>query len=290
MVNDGNGIETRMHGDIEEHKHLIGGEDYWHPANRIHKVEESGKVIELPVGHILEGGRVVEKQMTEGPVVRQYRYETETMFMASLPGIYKDANHENSNEHGLQVRKFDWAAWDDGCYSRGICQGYASIPTKDKKCTVCGRVHTGGSQRLELINTHCVYCNNSLEEIDATELHHRDIAPELAGIAEKYWQCPHCRQLQEPIQRAQGARLESYWIRTRGNRVVLWLETASQWYVLVTYGTIQSVAKGNYPGVAYAVGNCLPMQLPDEIAVTLARRFWYKITKGHWSNRKEEEN
>ena len=32
-------IEERMHGDVMEHKHA--GYDYWHPASRIHKKEES---------------------------------------------------------------------------------------------------------------------------------------------------------------------------------------------------------------------------------------------------------
>ncbi len=33
------GVEERMHGDVKEHKHA--GYDYWHPASRIHKKEES---------------------------------------------------------------------------------------------------------------------------------------------------------------------------------------------------------------------------------------------------------
>ncbi len=32
-------IEERMHGDVMEHKHA--GYDYWHPASRVHKKEES---------------------------------------------------------------------------------------------------------------------------------------------------------------------------------------------------------------------------------------------------------
>ncbi len=32
-------IEERMHGDVVEHKHV--GYDYWHPASRVHKKEES---------------------------------------------------------------------------------------------------------------------------------------------------------------------------------------------------------------------------------------------------------
>ncbi len=33
------GVEERMHGDVKEHKHP--GYDYWHPASRTHKKEES---------------------------------------------------------------------------------------------------------------------------------------------------------------------------------------------------------------------------------------------------------
>ncbi len=36
---EGVNIEERMHGDVQEHKHE--GYDYWHPASRIHKKEES---------------------------------------------------------------------------------------------------------------------------------------------------------------------------------------------------------------------------------------------------------
>ncbi len=32
-------IEERTHGDVVEHKHA--GYDYWHPASRVHKKEES---------------------------------------------------------------------------------------------------------------------------------------------------------------------------------------------------------------------------------------------------------
>ncbi len=37
-VLEGN-IEERMHGDVKEHKHT--GYEYWHPASRMHKTEES---------------------------------------------------------------------------------------------------------------------------------------------------------------------------------------------------------------------------------------------------------
>lgn len=55
----GNGTEERMHGDVLEHKHMQGGYDYWHPANRVHKSDEPGEKVELPVGHVLEGNSVV---------------------------------------------------------------------------------------------------------------------------------------------------------------------------------------------------------------------------------------
>lgn len=35
------GVEERMHGDVLEHKHLEY--DYWHPASRVHKFDESVK-------------------------------------------------------------------------------------------------------------------------------------------------------------------------------------------------------------------------------------------------------
>lgn len=173
---------------------------------------------------------------------------------------------------GLQVRPFDWKSWDAGCHAKGICQGYQSI----------------------LVQIYVPQNGSDPEPGKGVQqqLHHRTVAPDLQGIAEQYWQCPHCRQLQKPIQWAQGARLETYYVEVRGNRTLVWVEVSSgQWFVLVigTPGTLQGVAMGIYRGTVYAVGNKPPLQLPDEIAVILARRMWHRLTKGYWSDRKEEE-
>jgi hypothetical protein len=122
------------------------------------------------------------------------------------------------------------------------------------------------------------------------ELHHRDVAQDLIGLAEAYWQCPHCRQLQKLIQWVQGARLEDYDVHVRGDRTVIMVRVSSgQLFVLVTHGTLQGVAMGTVKGTVYAVGNTPPLQLPDETAVILARRMWYRLTKGFWSDKKQEE-
>lgn len=193
---------------------------------------------------------------------------------------------------GLQAHPFDWKAWDAGCHAKGICQGYTSVQRRDKRCLACHLTHTSGNQYPEqAIDTHCVKCKTELEEYVYPELHHR--TPEIQGIANQYWQCPHCKQLQKLVQWAEGARLETYYIAQRGHRTILWLKVSSeQWFVLVTkaYCSIQAVANssGGY-GTAYAVGNYPPQQMPDEIAVTLARRFWHKITRGYWSDIPTEE-
>lgn len=243
-------MEERQHGDILEHHHE--NYDYWHPVIRVHNMEE-GEIVSLPEGHIL------------APVVPE----------------------ETPKPRGLQVQPFDWASWDAGCHAEGICQGYHSIQRHDKKCPTCHRIHTSGNQYpVQVIDTLCIACKTELEEYVYPELHHRAPAPEMQGIAEAYWQCPHCRPLQKLVQLAEGARLETYDIETRGNKVVFWLKVSSgQWYVVVTYGTIQRVASlDGLIGTAYAVGNYPPQQMPDEIAVCLARRFWHKMTKGHWSS------
>lgn len=173
---------------------------------------------------------------------------------------------ENPEPRGLQVKPFDWASWDAGCHAKGICQGYQSVLVKNEDTSDVERLHRDFGEH--------------------GELHHRGVSPELQGIAEAYWQCPHCRPLQKLIQWAEGARLETYNVEMRGNKVVLWLKVSSgQWYVLVTYGTIQRVASLDcLVGTAYAVGNYPPQQMPNEIAVTLARRFWHRMTKGYWSD------
>lgn len=227
--------QERQHGEIVEHIH--DGYEYWHPITRIHK---ESNLNNLPADHVV------------APVIL-YSEELET-------------------PRGLQVKPFDWKAWDANCHAKGICQGYHSIPVQ-------------------------VYVPQDGTEPEigiglGQQLHHRAVAPELQGIAEQYWQCPHCKQLQKPIQWAQGARLETYYIARRGNRTVLWLQVSSgQWFVLIAARSIQIVA-GNecgLQGTAYAVWeNRAPLQLPEEIAIALARRFWHKITKGYWSDAPKE--
>jgi len=222
--------------------------EYWHPITRMHKESELNN---LPADHVL------------APVV-QYSGQEET-------------------PRGLQVKPFDWKAWDAGCHAKGICQGYTSVAIKNNEYTPQSEIES-----LEIQNE--AYRLIWAPEITHTELHHRSVAPHLKGIAEMYWQCPHCSPLQKLIQWAQGARLETYNVETRGNKVVLWLKVSSgQWYVLITEGTIQRVAWLNcLVGTAYAVGNYPPQQMPDEIAVALARRFWHRITKRYWSDTPKE--
>lgn len=193
------------------------------------------------------------------PITRVHKQEK----LNNLPADHVLApvvSEAQETPRGLQVQPFDWKTWDAGCHAKGICQGYTSIQLEE-----------------------CVY----------PELHHRSVAPELRGIAEPYWQCPHCKQLQKPIQWAAGARLEKYSIARRGHRTILWLQVkGGQWFVLVTkaYRSIQAVASSEGDcGTAYAVGNHPPQQMPDEIAVTLARRFWHRMTKGYWSDTPKEE-
>jgi len=259
--------QERQHGDTTEHMH--DEYDYWHPKTRMHKQEE----LNLPADHIL------------APVV-QYSETQET-------------------PRGLQVQPFDWKAWDAGCHAKGICQGYHPVlveinsdPAPSHSWDKYGReIHPVPEPGKEV----------------QQQLHHRPGDPELMGIAEAYWQCPHCRKLQKPIQWAQGARLETYHIeQRRRGQTILWLKVSSgQWFVLVlnTRITVQRLASepiicnsyqtdnglhtyqgGNIAlGTAYAVGNYPPQQMPDEIAVILARRFWHRITKGYWSDRPTED-
>jgi hypothetical protein len=236
-------IEERQRGDVLEHHH--DNYDYWHPVTRVHKMED-GETVPLPDGHIL------------APV---------------MPDV-----EEKPAPRGLQVKPFDWVAWDAGCHAKGICQGYHSIPVQ-------------------------VYVPQDGSDPEpgkgvVQQLHHRSVAPDLQGIAKQYWQCPHCKQLQKPIQWAQDARLETYHIATRGHRTILWLKVSSgAWFVLVikAYGSVQAVASGSDCGTAYYCGipgiteGKKPQQMPDEIAVALARRFWHKITRGYWSDTPKED-
>lgn len=247
-------MEERNHpeGGLE-HRHA--GYDYWHQATRMHKIE-GGEEVVLPDGHIL------------APVVP---------YVAESP-----------EPRGLQVRPFDWAAWDADCEAKGICQGYTSIPIL--------------SEELEFrtpfaLLEHDVLLPHYTPQYPVTELHHRDVSPDLAGLAESYWQCPHCRQIQKPIQWLQGARLETYWVEVRGNRTVIWVKVSiGAWFVLVikAYGTLQGVAMGVCQGTVYFCGipgetEAPPIQLPDECSTILARRMWYRLTKGYWSGKKKEE-
>jgi len=263
--------QERQHGDITEHLH--DGYEYWHPITRIHK---ESNLNDLPADHVL------------APVI-QYSEAQET-------------------PRGLQVQSFDWKTWDAGCHAKGICQGYHSIPQNIEEEVVemdKYNTHKDGSP-IGIIVGHRTVLNEPFG------LHHRSVAPDLQGIAEQYWQCPHCRKLQKPIQWAQRARLETYHIeQRRRGQTILWLKISSgQWFVLVlnTRITVQRLASepiicssyqtdnglhtyqgGNIAlGTAYAVGNYPPQQMPDEIAVTLARRFWHRITKGYWSDRPTE--
>lgn len=266
--------EERMHGDVKEHRHE--GYEYWHPVDRKHiKCEEIG----LP-GYASEQEALDKLAASIANIVP--------------PSKGEEAVPQEAERIYLDVKPFDWAKWDDLCESKDICQGYTSISVRKWRCMQCGRITTEQENQSHLDGSPirilgCACGDHCLTEIQERELHHRGVTPGMEGIANAYWQCPHCRKLQQPIQRAQGARLESYWIEIRGSRVVLWLKTANQWFVLVTHGTIQSVANGYSEGAAYAVGKYPPVQLPDEVATILARRFWYKLTKGFWSTKRKEE-
>ena len=252
-------IEERQHGDILEHRHE--GYDYWHPVTRVHCQDPSvGTPVQLPEGHIL--ARVVP-----------YSGEPE-------------------QPRGLQVQPFDWATWDEGCEAKGMCQGYHSVqPTKTiqgdcpEGCSEpqCGRYIYADLFELWSEGETGELCTNLHTVTGNTELHHRNVSPDLVGLAEAYWQCPHCRQLQKPIQWIQGARLETYNLEVRSNRTLIWVKVSSgQWFLLITHGTLQGVAMGRYDGTVYVVGNHTPLQLPDECAIILARRMWYRLTKGYW--------
>ena len=184
-------------------------------------------------------------------------------------------SEEIPEPRGLQVKAFDWATWDAGCHAKGICQGYHSVLIQNEDISDVEKLHRDFGEHHEL--------------------HHRPGSPELQGIAEQYWQCPHCRRLQKPIQWAQGARLETYHIEIRGSRTVLWLKVSSgAWFVLVCPHTIQTAAGGGsasayYCGIPGVTEGKPPQQMPDEIAVALARRFWHKITKGYWSDTPKED-
>jgi hypothetical protein len=171
---------------------------------------------------------------------------------------------DNEVERGLQAKPFDWAAWDRDCEAKGLCQGYESVPVPGEELDPLG------IPEYTLPHPH-------------TELHHR--VPTIEGLAEPYWQCPHCRQLQRHVQWIQGARLIKWDVDVRGHRTVVWVKVSTlQWYVLVTHSTLQGVARGCL-GAVYAVGNCVPLQLPEECATILARRLWYRLTKGAWSKK-----
>jgi hypothetical protein len=221
-------------------EHRHEGYDYWHPASRVHN-ESTPE--ELPVGHIL-------------------------------------AKVAPDEPRGLQVQPFDWAAWDDTCEAKGICQGFASIKVPSKEDCL-----------IRLTDNPMDFLFSGFQPIVYDqELHHRNVSRDLIGLADAYWQCPHCRQLQKPIQWVQGARLENYSVKVRGSRTVIWAQVSSgQWFVLVTHGTLQGVAMGIAQGTVYAVGNKPPLQLPDETAIILARRMWHRLTRGYWSDRKTEE-
>jgi hypothetical protein len=200
-----------------------------------------------------------------------------------LPAGHILTPDEQPEPRGLQVQPFKWTSWDEGCEAKGICQGFSSVEVNDPTTETTPCVWEGFrgeyTDGLPVIGV-----------FDQKELHHRSIQKDLIGLAEAYWQCPHCRQLQKPIQWVQGARLETYNVKVRGNRTVIWTKVSSgQWFVLVTHGTLQGVAMGSATGTVYAVGNTPPLQLPDETAVILARRMWYRLTRGFWSNKKQEE-
>lgn len=257
-----NTMEERMHGDLEEHKH--DGYEYWHPASRMHTYGTP-----LPECHV--------PNRTPDPEVSLEDQERE-----AIAECYR-------HPIGLQVQPFDWKKWDAGCEAKGICQGYASIPVL--------------SEELEAANPfalieHDVLLPHYTPQYPATELHHRKVSPDLIGIVEAYWQCPHCKQLQKPIQWIQGARLETYWVEVRGSRTVIWVKVSSgAWFVLIirAYGSLQGVARGICDGTVYFCGipgtsDAPPLQLPDECSTILARRMWHRLTKGYWSDRKKEDD
>jgi hypothetical protein len=246
-------MEERQHGDVLEHRHEEY--DYWHPTTRVHSEQPDWG---LPMGHIL------------APVV--------------------PCSEEEEPPRGLQVQPFDWASWDAGCHAKGICQGYKAVPVLSEELE---------AKNLFQLLEHDILLPHYTPQYPATELHHRNVSPDLAGLAESYWQCPHCRQLQVPIQWVQGARLETYNMEVRGSRTVIWVKVSSgAWFVLIirAYGTLQGVARGICDGTAYYCGipaiteGMPPMQLPDECATILARRMWYRLTKGYWSDKKKEDD
>lgn len=246
-------MEERRHGDMSEHKH--DGYDYWHPVSRMHTYGTP-----LPEGHV--GNKAPDPEV-------------------SLEVQEKDAECYH-HPQGLRVQPFNWTAWDDGCEAKGMCQGYTSIPIEIASEYKDQHPYQNIFDFLEEKE-----CYSSTQN----ELHHRAIKPEFVGLVEPYWQCSHCRQLQKPIQWIQGARLESYWVETRGTRTVIWVRVSSdQWFVLVirSYGTLQGVAMGIAAASVYAVGDKPHLLLPDECATILARRMWHRLTKGYWSDRKTE--
>lgn len=55
-------METRMYGDIKEHKHPETGYDYWHPAIRQH-VSRDNTLKQISVCIVLEDGNIVERDI-----------------------------------------------------------------------------------------------------------------------------------------------------------------------------------------------------------------------------------
>ncbi len=243
-------IETR-HGDTLLHRHE--GYDYWHPAARVHSIDNTPDE-GLPIGHILAN-------------VVPY-------------------TEEEPEPRGLQVKPFDWIAWDEGCEAKGLCQGFHSIEVADPTTETTPCVWEGfRGEYSDGLPVRGVF--------EEKELRHRPISRDCIGLVEPYWQCPHCRQLQNPIQWIQDARLETYQVEVRGTRRLVWAQVSSgQWFILVinAHGTLQGVARGVCHGTVYVVGDKPPVQLPDECSFILARRMWYRLTRGYWSDRKKEED
>lgn len=112
---DENGIETRttVVGDdnIVEHRH--GEYDYFHPANRLHKGEQ-GEIINLPFGHLLADGKVVEEKILEksekriGGVMRYIEKKT----LANRGAI--DPEPDEDVEGILLVAEKAIFGWDSG--------------------------------------------------------------------------------------------------------------------------------------------------------------------------------
>lgn len=265
-------MEERQHGDTLEHHHE--GYEYWHPASRVHSEQPDGG---LPIGHILAPVvQCSEECSCDYPVGQDHL--TATREVVNGQEVFRCGSCGKRVEmepRGLQVKPFDWAAWDQGCEAKGICQGYTT-----KKV-----YYTDNDEDWHQPPTY------------REELHHRNVAPDCIGLAEAYWQCPHCRQLQKPIHWIQGARLETYYVEVRGNRTVVWVKVSSgAWFVLVicAEGSLQGVAMGICQGTVYFCGipdvsEAPPLQLPDECSTILARRMWHKLTKGYWSDRNKED-